>query len=263
MKKNSFRLALLLCAFFLLIVGYNRLKVNTTVALDNTEEGRQHLAFENANPDLPITVLSASYIKFSLNELMERATLVIHARTVEKTKSFIVENIADNAQSVFTDYHFEILEVFRGIVDTDIVTVRLEGGATSERVVLNNSAPSFTLNDEYILFLTIPDGGWFDTPGDYYYLIGGTQGVFRGRTQNSTAYYDNSLIDFVLADFCKDIESVNNEIPVPTIESLMNERVEALKGNVARGVLKMTDEELEEWINEIKSAPQSPARVIK
>ena len=121
--------------------------------------------------------------------------------------------------------------------------------------------------------MTIPTGGIFDTPGYYYYIIGGLQGVFirsyhdivqgfvEGVETNFFQYgRSNDVMSFV--EFREMIETVNATVPLRTVESIRRSGADALRRNVERGVLNISDEELEERVNRIMNAPLHPARII-
>ena len=230
------------------------------------------LTMENANPDLPLTTLSGTFPRRSEEDLMEISSLVVHGRVVGRTQAFTVENQFYGASTIFTDYFVEVYEVLRGEAYADTITVRMEGGATNERTLITTFTPTFTRGGEYLLFLTIPSGDAFDTPGEYYYIIGGSQGVFeRSPMQRfsedgevvSFIQYETSAFNFDMMDLRAEIEEVNVSMPVPSEYDLRQQSIEALRRTVANGVLDLTDEELEDWIVEIYYAPFRPAVIVE
>lgn len=230
------------------------------------------LTMENANPDRPLTTLSGSFPRHSEEDLMEMSALVVHGRVVGRTQAFTVENSFYGASTIFTDYFVEVYEVLRGEVDSTTITVRVEGGATSERTLITTFTPTFIRGGEYLLFLTVPSGDAFDTQGDYYYIIGGSQGVFErnpiqrfsdGEGDINFIQYETPIFKFDIMELRSEIEEVNIATPIPTEYVLRQQGIDALKRTVANGVLDLTDEELEEWIYELYNAPFRPAVIIE
>ena len=270
----SLVLALMLTSAIFLF-GSNRLDLYqySYVGAQEDEGEWIPLTMENANPELPLTTMSGSYPMRSEQDLMEMASLVVHGRVIGRSHAFTVENMFYGASTIFTDYFIEVYEILRGETDSTTITVRVEGGATNERTLITTFTPTFVRNSEYLLFLTIPSGDVFDTPGDYYYIIGGSQGVFERnpiqRFADGMEVIDfiqygisASAFDFGLMELRTEIEEVNIAVPIPTEYDLRQQSIEALKRTVANGVLTLSDEELEEWINDIYTAPFRPAEVI-
>ena len=226
--------------------------------------------------------IHGSMPEFTVEWLMELAVLVVRGRAIDRTEAFTVENTITGARTVFTDYSFEVFEVLRGTVDSGHVTVRIESGATNEMRHHVVYVPDFSQNGEYLLFLTIPTGGRFDTPGHYYYIIGGPQGVFRAtpnaRNRLTRDLSDDSYMDAAvfwrhgrhtnveLRELRANFEVVNATVPIPTASDIINRGIEALRWNVASGVLYMTEDELDEEIAEILRdfyVNPHPARIVE
>jgi len=210
------------------------------------------------------TSLSGTFPGFSEEDLMERAALVIHGRAVGRSSPFFIENIYTGGRSVFTDYRFEVYEVLRGEISSREIVVRMEGGMTQEMRLVVTHTLDFERGVEYLLFLNIPGGGPFDTPGDYFYIIGGSQGVFpkdEGRRDSAIVFeqYGTQEKEFELEAFRADIEVINETVPIRSAEELRAEGIENIRTSIEHGVFYMSEEE----IYEIANAPLFPARIVE
>ena len=121
-----------------------------------------------------------SYPQFSLEDLVQQSSLVICGKAVDPVKILEIQSASQNEISVFTDWIFQVESVIRGGIESETVTVRIEGGESPNYIVNAEQSPEFKKDCLYLLFLYQPHmGTGFNTEGDdYYYVIGLRQGAF-------------------------------------------------------------------------------------
>ena len=208
--------------------------------------------------------LRGTFPYFSEEDLMGTAALVIHGRAVGRSAPFFIENIYTAGRSVFTDYRFEVYEVLRGETSSREVIVRMEGGMTQEMRLVVSHTPEFEQEREYLLFLNIPGGGPFDTPGEYFYIVGGLQGVFpkdEGRRDSKLVFeqYRAQEKEFEVTEFRASIEAINETVPIRSAEELRAQGVENMRTSIEHGVFYMS----EEYLYEMANAPLFPGRIVE
>jgi len=212
-----------------------------------------------------VVIQSATFLSFSKEDLMENSALVIYGRVIGRSEQFIVENAYSGSRSVFTDYYFEVYEVLRGETISNEIAVRIQGGEIDDILLVLTYAPQFEIGGEYLLFLTIPGGGPLDTPGYYYYIIGGLQGVFpkdatRSRGDELVFEQYGNLAEIIeLSELYERLDEINKTIPLPTAEGVRQQTIENIRASVANNVFDMTEEE----IQEIENEPLFPARIVR
>jgi len=218
----------------------------------------------NVPSNMPFTQETGFYPMFDMDELISMSSLVVRGTVAGVSYPFFIENVFGN-QQLFTEYYVYVHEILRGETSTNEVTVRLRGGVTRAHAHVFECNPTFTIGGEYLLFLTVPIGGSFDTLGYYYYLtIGGRQSVFRqaaplheieafsDEQDGIFVQYERIIPDSIrISEFRNDVATINELIPAPTAQCLRQKSADAVMGNVERGILIMSDYELEEWIDEI------------
>ena len=209
-------------------------------------------------------------------DLTEISSLVVRGTVTGSSYPFIVEYACGN-RAIRTEYYITVHEVLRGETSAQEVTIRLRGGTIGNFRYVVTFNPDFVIGTEYILFLVAPLSDY------YYYLVGGSQGVFvastgpvgvDGDTVSFARYGDvatarsgntnNVQCTMVLADLRAEIEAINSIIPIPTREYMLQQQVNALIANLESGFLCMTDDELSAEIYEIMSRPNNySTRVVR
>lgn len=127
------------------------------------------------------SVVSGLLVELSGEDLYERSTLVIRGKVVGQSDVFQIKPVTGGDASNFIDYYVEIYEVLRGdsSQENDVVSVRIEGGMINGLNVIVEEAPNINADDEVLLYLYRPGrGSWYNTKGDYYYVVGERQGAF-------------------------------------------------------------------------------------
>lgn len=120
----------------------------------------------------------------TLDELAEKSNAVVRARFVDKTDSFEIKPVFGDSTQEFADYHFIVSNVLKGNIDNsnNMIDVR----------VRSNENQLFDKKDDLYLFLYKPDmGSGYNTKGNYYYLTGTNQGIFR--LQDGLLLNDNGI----------------------------------------------------------------------
>lgn len=79
-----------------------------------------------------------------------------------------------------TDIEFEVSEVYKGnLKEKETITVRINKGEDDNTIVESDGYPDFIENEDYLLFLSEPDGVLKDTSKEYYVLTGMIQGAYK------------------------------------------------------------------------------------
>lgn len=124
--------------------------------------------------------VDGSLAYYSVDDLFAGSTLVVSGTITGEPESLRVRHASVDMETNFTDYTLAVENVYRGQAAGDTLTVRVYGGTAGNVTEIYTPAPQLTAGEEYLLFLNQPGmGGAFNTPGDYYYLTGVTQGVFQ------------------------------------------------------------------------------------
>ncbi len=127
-----------------------------------------------------VTVVSRYSVPYTVNELIERSTIVVKGTVEEISSPFTVRGVGNIGELQYTDYTISISEIARGEnTDLSSVVVRMEGNP-ADGTIIYEDAPILEIGKEYLLFLQKPGvGGGFNTEGEYYYIIGSRQGVYE------------------------------------------------------------------------------------
>ena len=114
----------------------------------------------------------------STDDLFSQSSLVVRGQVSGRSDSFQIQSPSGLVAN-FTDYYFTIDNILRGSYGSNTVTVRLHGGTVGNYTEIYEQTPTINQDTEYLLFLYRPGrGGAFNTEGDYYYILGLTQGIF-------------------------------------------------------------------------------------
>lgn len=114
--------------------------------------------------------------EMTTEDLFVQSSLAARGTVTEVAPSFVVES-ASGMRLIYTDYIFSVAEAVRGTAG-ETVTVRMPGGTVGRLKQVYTIGPELKEGEEYLLFLYQPNqGGGFNTEGDYYYILGLTQGT--------------------------------------------------------------------------------------
>lgn len=134
---------------------------------------------------------------YSYQDLLNQAPVIVTGYVADETL-IKIEPVGGGSTAPFTDYTVEVEDVLRGSLDTgEQITVRVQGGDSASGVGVEDSV-QFALNDEVLLFLYQPKmGGSYNTEGDYYYVLGQSQGVYRAIDLTSYSNDEGKMVDVV------------------------------------------------------------------
>ena len=196
----------------------------------------------------PKTVyISGTLVERNFEDLYEQSALIALGTVTEKSEAFQIQNVSGSIAN-FTDYSFKINSTLRGNADNDTVTVRVQGGTVGNYTEIYEFSPDLEKNKEYLLFLYKPGrGGAYNTEGDYYYVLGLTQGSFsEDQTGNFISQSGEKLTHDNL------IATLDSEESKPVDENYFrNEYIENQKRNLQNGFI--TQQEFDDMMANIGS----------
>lgn len=148
---------------------------------------------------------------YSYQDLLNQAPVIVTGSVVDASIIQIVPVGGENP-AAFTDYTVEVVNALRGSLNTgEKITVRVQGEQTSNSSGVGvEDSVQFSLDDEVLLFLYQPKmGGSYNTEGDYYYILGQSQGAYQ--TDNSTSYSNVAGEAIDVADLQDDLFAMSSE----------------------------------------------------
>lgn len=194
----------------------------------------------------PKTVyISGTLVERNFEDLYEQSALIALGTVTEKSEAFRIQNVSGSIAN-FTDYSFKINSTLRGNADNDTVTVRVQGGTVGNYTEIYEFSPDLEKNKEYLLFLYKPGrGGAYNTEGDYYYVLGLTQGSFsEDQTGNFISQSGEKLTHDNL------IATLDSKESKPVDENYFrNEYIENQKRNLQNGFI--TQQEFDDMMANI------------
>lgn len=186
--------------------------------------------------------ISGTLAEKSLDDLFEQSALVVTGNVSGKSNAFQIKSVSGSVAN-FTDYQFTIDNALRGFSEDNVITIRVQGGTVGNYTEICEFSPDLVQNHEYLLFLYKPGrGGAYNTAGNYYYILGLTQGAFeKDETGNFVSFSGESLRDEVLI-------SSHNAVPVDE-GYFRNEYIDNQRKNLENGFI--TQEEYDELMANI------------
>lgn len=170
------------------------------------------------NDDSPTLIRRASSMtpSYNLEEIAERAELIVTGKVGSEGTPILVQPVLDEAEPrFFTDRSIEVDKVIKGTPrysGTNSITLRTEGGAGQIIEMVDDAVPSLEVGDSYLFFLyTIPDGSSYNTEGNHYYIIGISSGAWK-QTQRGT-YENPSGLEEVREVGVSDVEQTVAMLP--------------------------------------------------
>lgn len=155
---------------------------------------------------LHVSALSAAC---SFDSLRDDSDLIAEGRYLGKSDPILVIPVVGgiDAAMYYTDYYFEVDNVFKGEALTDdavasrgssVISVRMKGGAGDRVAVVNDDAPELEEGSSYLLFLyRVLDGLDGNTEGNHYYSFGDKLGIWE---KDSAGNFANAEVGSVSAD---------------------------------------------------------------
>lgn len=182
------------------------------------------------------------------DDLFEQSSLLIIG-TVGESNSFQIEK-ANGGTGNFTDYEINISKILRGERRQSTATVRVQGGTALGVTEVYNPSPELESGEEYLLFLYKPSrGGSFNTEGDYYYILGLTQGIFQEVSSSTTTA--GNVVYKSQSGYEIGFDRISERATEYPIDELYfrTEYIENQKRNLANGFI--TEDEYEKKMAEI------------
>ncbi|MDR1156788.1 MAG: hypothetical protein LBK75_00555 [Oscillospiraceae bacterium] len=129
------------------------------------------------------------------DDLFEQSSLVVVGVVTGISEGFQVRSPSGSTAN-FTDYYISVSDAIRGATDEEIITVRVQGGTAGGYTEIYEPNVIFEAGDEYLLFLYKPGrGGAFNTEGDYYYILGLSQGVFSSNDSSQFVSQSGAILE--------------------------------------------------------------------
>lgn len=158
-----------------------------------------------ANSKEAVLHVSALSAACSFDSLRDDSDLIAEGRYLGKSDPILVIPVVGgiDAAMYYTDYYFEVDNVFKGETLTDdaasrgssVISVRMKGGAGDRVAVVNDDAPELEEGSSYLLFLyRVLDGLDGNTEGNHYYSFGDKLGIWG---KGASGAFSNSEIGSV------------------------------------------------------------------
>ncbi len=158
-----------------------------------------------ANSKEAVLHVSALSAACSFDSLRDDSDLIAEGRYLGKSDPILVIPVVGgiDAAMYYTDYYFEVDNVFKGEALTDdaasrgssVISVRMKGGVGDRVAVVNDNAPELEEGADYLLFLyRVLDGLDGNTEGNHYYSFGDKLGIWG---KGASGAFSNSEIGSV------------------------------------------------------------------
>lgn len=213
-------------------------------------------------PEETTQVVSGSMVELTQQEMITRSSLVAIGSVSEISDAFQIKPVNGGDPSVFTDYTVEVSDILRGELDSDTVSVRIQGGTANGMTTIAEEAPELEKGQTYLLYLYQPGrGGSYNTEGDYYYITGVSQGVFALSSDMPlpAGEYDAEMrlsdistdteTEWTLRDAEESIQDINEKQPADK-DYVYKQAYENWQANLDSGF--MTQEEFDRSVKESK-----------
>ncbi len=223
---------------------------NTDAAIAaNTETDDIQLPSTDAEATIDTLVISSSLVEIDYEFLSTKSMLVICGKVVDQSEAFQIIPVFGGEPMNYTDYYLEVADVLRGNTDLNkTIIVRVRGGLVNDVEIIDYEAAKFNLNDQILVFLYQPNmGSAYNTKGDYYYVLGDTQGVFYPESSNSDLFTNEYGMSIKWTQAIADFEEINNINPVDEFW-IYNEFLDNQKRNLDNG--SITQEEYDMFVEE-------------
>lgn len=164
---------------------------------------------DTANSKEAVLHVSALSAQCSFESLRDESDLVASGRYLGKSDPILVIPVVGgiDAAMYYTDYRFEVGDVFKGVVLTDdsvsaqgksVISVRMKGGVGDRVAIVNDDAPELEQGSDYLLFLyRVLDGLDGNTEGNHYYSFGDDLGIWE---KDASGAFSNSEVGSVDMD---------------------------------------------------------------
>lgn len=128
---------------------------------------------------------SAAHVSYDTRGFVEHSGLILVGTVSGASEPILIkpDSMALEGAKYFTDYYVEPGEVLfdsgEGGMASEIITVRTEGGAGNEVLMVSDDDPELKIGSQYLFFLE-RDYEWsrYNTGDDYYVIIGAINGTW-------------------------------------------------------------------------------------
>lgn len=205
----------------------------TTLLIRNTQQQEEQV----------VTYVSGALAKMDLDELLTESSLVVKGTVTDDRKSFQIRSV-NGGVSIFTDISFQVSEVIRGETENDTITIRVQGGTVGNTTEIHEHDPiPYDAGQELLVFLYKPGrGGSYNTEGDYYYVLGLTQGVYAVSEEGYVSSTGAQITE-------KEVYSMARKSSPVDENYFRNEYIENQKRNLENGFI--TQEEYDTYMENI------------
>lgn len=148
----------------------------------NTTPLKKSTKPENLPENVDVRTVSGVLAEYDLDALLKRSDLVVYGRVTEIMAPIAIKSIYGDIHYA-TDIKIAVNETYRGS-SSENITIRTSGGLIGDTYYEYLEEPNIFLDESYIFMLSSPIGLGFDTDGDYYYISGVHQGLFKTVNKN-------------------------------------------------------------------------------
>lgn len=219
----------IICVVISTLMMFTGCNSNQNIEIDNNTSCDE--TFQDDNDVLTINGILEEKTE---DQLFEQSSLIVLGSVKDIGSAFRVKSSTESFSN-FTDYTLEIDNVLRGEYEENTLVVRVQGGTACGITEIYSPAPKLELGEYYLLFLYQPErGGSFNTKGDYYYILGLTQGIFE--KENKDVYLSQNNYEITL----EHVKNRANEYPVDK-QYFRNEYIENQKRNLENGFISQSE----------------------
>ncbi len=218
-----------------------------------------------------VEVISGMMPHYTIEELYQRAVLVVKGTVTGEADTFEAEQIYGGENAIFTNQHIAVEEILRGETSEKEIILRQYGGTVGERTLLADYEPELKKGDSGIFILGSNVGdGITEEKDNSYFLITGSGSFFKEISlenltddvialnkahKNDAVLYGNTFYEEGGKIHASEKESVYSYESFKSISDELNERIpidfdfedkysrESLKANYESGFINKEDYE--------------------
>ncbi len=154
---------------------------------------------------------------YSVEDMKTKAPVIVQGEVINISEPFLVEDSQGVSVRAYRDFEVKVSKALRG-TPGDIVTVRIAGGEFGNVSFVEEPTPKLEENKEYILFIYQHHmGGGTLTEGDYYFILGEQQGVYKNIANTKYAELRKNSDLYLREDF-DSIEGKNAKSAISIVE---------------------------------------------
>jgi hypothetical protein len=137
--------------------------------------------------------------RLNTEELIKYSDAILIGKVIEVLPPRNGTDIPPEIPIIYTNVKLQVSRYLYGQSDSNIVSVRVRGGKIGNEVMSFDVEPIFTVEDEVLLFLYIPDNYELLPvpdgigPADYYKVTGLALGHWAYKDGNATDYFNQTF----------------------------------------------------------------------